>query len=135
MLRLACLAVLLLLTCGAQAQPQPGPGTQRAQVQADDGQPLVVWSRLPARPRGTLLLVHGRTWSALPNFDLQVAGEPADTRSVLAALAQAGHAVYALDLRGHGASNPEDGRSIAERDGSGGDGLQHRPSKTPPCGR
>ena len=61
MLRLACLAVLLLLTCGAQAQPQPGPGTQRAQVQADDGQPLVVWSRLPARPRGTLLLVHGRT--------------------------------------------------------------------------
>ncbi|MEC3887164.1 alpha/beta hydrolase [Xanthomonas campestris] len=110
MLRLACLAVLLLLTCGAQAQPQPGPGTQRAQVQADDGQPLVVWSRLPARPRGTLLLVHGRTWSALPNFDLQVAGEPADKRSVLAALAQAGYAVYALDLRGYGGT---------ARDGSG----------------
>ncbi|PPT85401.1 alpha/beta hydrolase [Xanthomonas theicola] len=73
-------------------------------MRADDGQGLALWSRVPAQPRGSVLLVHGRTWSSLPNFDLQVPGEPADTRSVLAALARAGYAAYALDLRGYGAS-------------------------------
>jgi alpha-beta hydrolase superfamily lysophospholipase len=103
--RTASLALLLLLPSFVlQARPQPGPGTQESQVQADDGQSLAVWSRVPAQPRGTILLVHGRTWSSLPNFDLQVPGEPADSRSVLAALARAGYAAYALDLRGYGAS-------------------------------
>jgi pimeloyl-ACP methyl ester carboxylesterase len=98
------LSLLLFPTLVAQAQPQPGPGTQRDELRADDGQRLALWSRQPAQPRGTILLVHGRTWSALPNFDLQVPGEPADARSVLAALAQAGYAAYALDLRGYGGS-------------------------------
>ncbi len=102
---LLCLAWLLWLPCAPlQARPQPGPGTGLAQVRADDGQALALWSRVPAQPRGAVLLVHGRTWSSLPNFDLQVPGEPADTRSVLAALARAGYAAYALDLRGYGAS-------------------------------
>jgi alpha-beta hydrolase superfamily lysophospholipase len=104
-LRTACLALLLLLpTSALQARPQPGPGTRQEQVKADDGLTLAVWSRVPAQPRGTLLLVHGRTWSSLPNFDLQVPGEAADSRSVLAALAKAGYAAYALDLRGYGAT-------------------------------
>ncbi|MCD7098096.1 alpha/beta fold hydrolase [Stenotrophomonas sp. MMGLT7] len=104
MIRTACLALLLALlpSFAVQAQPQPGPQTRHWQVQADDGLPLSVWSRLPANPRGTILLVHGRTWSSLPNFDLQVPGEPADARSVLAAFAGAGYATYALDLRGYG---------------------------------
>ncbi len=103
--RTACLVLLLLLPgIAAQAQPQPGPGTRMAQVRADDGQALALWSRVPAQPRGAILLVHGRTWSSLPNFDLQVPGEPADARSVLAGLARAGYAAYALDLRGYGAS-------------------------------
>jgi pimeloyl-ACP methyl ester carboxylesterase len=42
-----------------------------------------------------------RTWSALPNFDLQVAGTP---RSVMDSFAHAGCATYALDRRGYGAS-------------------------------
>ncbi|CAD7713081.1 2-succinyl-6-hydroxy-2,4-cyclohexadiene-1-carboxylate synthase [Xanthomonas hydrangeae] len=109
-LRFVCLLMLLLATCALQAQPHPGPGTQLSQVGADDGQTLAVWSRVPAQPRGTILLVHGRTWSALPNFDLQVPGEARDSRSVLAALAQAGYAAYAVDLRGYGGS---------ARDGSG----------------
>ncbi|SEM44083.1 Lysophospholipase, alpha-beta hydrolase superfamily [Pseudoxanthomonas sp. GM95] len=104
-LRNACLALLLLLPAFAlQARPLPGPGTKQEQVKADDGLKLAVWSRVPAQPRGTILLVHGRTWSSLPNFDLQVPGEAADSRSVLAALAKAGYAAYALDLRGYGAT-------------------------------
>ncbi|WP_167709842.1 alpha/beta hydrolase [Xanthomonas arboricola] len=104
LLRTVCLLLLLLTASGLQARPHPGSGTELAQVRADDGQTLAVWSRVPAQPRGTILLVHGRTWSALPNFDLQVADEPRDARSVLAALAQAGYAAYAVDLRGYGGS-------------------------------
>ena len=104
-LRTVCLVLLMLLpSLVLQARPQPGPGTRHDQVQTDDGQTLAVWSRVPAQPRGTILLVHGRTWSSRPNFDLQVPGEPADAHSVLAALARAGYAAYALDLRGYGAS-------------------------------
>jgi pimeloyl-ACP methyl ester carboxylesterase len=66
-----------------------------------DGQKLALWTRSARAPRATLLLVHGRTWSSLPNFDLTVAGSE---RSVLDAFAHAGYAAYALDLRGYGAS-------------------------------
>ncbi|OBR72237.1 hydrolase [Xanthomonas arboricola] len=104
LLRIVCLLLLLVTASGLHARPHPGPGTELAQVRTDDGQTLAVWSRVPAQPRGTILLVHGRTWSALPNFDLQVANEPRDARSVLAALAQAGYAAYAVDLRGYGGS-------------------------------
>ena len=70
-------------------------------VRADDGHRLVVWSRRPARPRGAILLLHGRTWSALPNFDLQV---PNQHLSLMDAFAARGYAVYALDQRGYGAT-------------------------------
>jgi pimeloyl-ACP methyl ester carboxylesterase len=100
-LRIACLILLRLPGIVAQAQVQPGPGTRMAQVRADAGQALALWSPVPAQPRGAILRVHGRTWSSPPNFDLQAPGEPADTRSVLA---RAGYAAYALALRGYGAS-------------------------------
>ena len=64
-----------------------------------DGHPMAVWARRPAHARGAILFVHGRTWSARPDFDLQVPGEP---RSVLAAVAARGYAAYAVDLRGYG---------------------------------
>jgi alpha-beta hydrolase superfamily lysophospholipase len=64
-----------------------------------DGHPLAVWARLPATPRAALILVHGRTWSSRPDFDLQVPGLP---RSVMASLAARGIAAYAVDLRGYG---------------------------------
>lgn len=85
-------------------RPVAVPATRQLTVEADDGLPLAVWARVPAHPRGAILLVHGRTWSSRPNFDLQVPGEPVDSRSVLAALAKAGYAAYALDLRGYGAT-------------------------------
>ena len=61
--------------------------------------PLAVWSRRPAHPKGVVVLVHGRTWSARPAFDF----EPhAGSRSLLKVLAKAGLVSYAIDLRGYG---------------------------------
>src|SRR5712672_218715 len=57
-------------------------------------QPLSVWSRSAVKPVRTILLVHGRTWSALPDFDLQV---PQKNRSIMQALVKLGYAVYAID--------------------------------------
>lgn len=47
------------------------------------------------------MLLHGRTWSSLPDFDLKVRGEDL---SLMDALVAKGFAVYALDLPGYGKS-------------------------------
>jgi pimeloyl-ACP methyl ester carboxylesterase len=56
-----------------------------------------------------VLLVHGRTWSGLPDFDLQVAGAEVSSMDALVA---AGVAAYAVDLRGYGAT-PRDATGFA----------------------
>ena len=66
---------------------------------SSDAHPMAVWARRPASPQGTVLLVHGRTWSSRPDFDLQV---PGLRRSVMQSLADRGFAAYAVDLRGYG---------------------------------
>jgi pimeloyl-ACP methyl ester carboxylesterase len=66
-----------------------------------DGHPIAVWSRVPQATRASVLLVHGRTWSSRPDFDLQV---PGLERSVMRSLARRGIAAYAVDLRGYGAT-------------------------------
>jgi pimeloyl-ACP methyl ester carboxylesterase len=63
--------------------------------------PISIWEKRPAHPKASILLIHGRTWSALPDFDLQVPGE---RLSVMDALAERGYDVYAIDLRGYGAT-------------------------------
>jgi len=83
-----------VLAFGADADTPPERFTVRS-----DGHPIAVWARRPASPRGAVLLVHGRTWSGRPDFDLQV---PSLERSVLASLAARGFAAYAIDLRGYG---------------------------------
>lgn len=71
-------------------------------VRASDGLSLAVWGKRPtAAPRATILLLHGRTWSSLPNFDLHVTGLHV---SLMDALVRRGYAVYALDQRGYGAT-------------------------------
>jgi len=79
--------------------PAPTPSAiERFTVQSD-GHPIAVWARKPATPKGAILLIHGRTWSSRPDFDLQV---PGLQRSVLASFVAQGFAAYAMDLRGYG---------------------------------
>ena len=78
--------------------PVPASAPDRLTVQSD-GHPMAVWARRPPSPKGTVLLVHGRTWSSRPDFDLQVTGLQ---RSVMMSLAAQGFATYAVDLRGYG---------------------------------
>jgi pimeloyl-ACP methyl ester carboxylesterase len=66
---------------------------------------MAVWARIPPNPRGAVLLVHGRTWSSRPDFDLQV---PGLQRSVLMSLAAQGLAAYAVDMRGYGETPRDD---------------------------
>lgn len=66
-----------------------------------DGHPLAVHSKRGDAPWAAVVLVHGRTWSSLPDFDLQVPGARV---SLMDNLAAEGLAVYAVDLRGYGAT-------------------------------
>jgi pimeloyl-ACP methyl ester carboxylesterase len=92
--------VLLVFTAVPARAQQPAPGVPslRFTVPAD-GHPMAVWARVPASPRAAILLIHGRTWSSRPDFDLQVVGLK---RSVMQSLADRGVAAYAVDLRGYG---------------------------------
>jgi alpha-beta hydrolase superfamily lysophospholipase len=95
-------ALLMLLQPAAPPlAAQSAPILERREVRVD-GHPLSVWSkRPPTEPRGAILLVHGRTWSARPNFDLRVPDSPTNA-SLMDALVARGYAVYALDQRGYG---------------------------------
>ena len=64
-----------------------------------DGHPNALWEKSPPEARGAMVLLHGRTWSARPNFDLQVPGEDL---SLMDGLVEAGYAAFAVDLRGYG---------------------------------
>ena len=66
-----------------------------------DRHPIAVWSKINANSKASVLLVHGRTWSALPDFDLQVEDEEL---SLMDGLVERGYAVYAIDGRGYGAT-------------------------------
>jgi len=66
---------------------------------ASDGHPMAVWNKAVENPKGIILFVHGRTWSAVPDFDLQVEGEEL---SLMDGMVAEGYATYAIDLRGYG---------------------------------
>jgi pimeloyl-ACP methyl ester carboxylesterase len=88
-------------------EPEPAPtlpSTPEALVvKASDGHELRLWALLPAGEtpgRRAIVLLHGRTWSSLPDFALRVGDDL--SLSLMHALAQRGVAAYALDLRGFG---------------------------------
>lgn len=64
-----------------------------------DGHPMAVWEKSAVNATQSILLVHGRTWSSVPDFDLQVEDEDL---SLMDGLVEKGYAVYAVDLRGYG---------------------------------
>jgi alpha-beta hydrolase superfamily lysophospholipase len=70
-----------------------------------EGHPMAVWEKRPAQPKAVVLLLHGRTWSALPDFDLQVPGEDL---SLMDGLVERGFATYGMDQRGYGATPRDD---------------------------
>jgi len=97
----------------AEAEPEPAPPAvaEALSVTADDGHALRLWSLEPpsaAGQRPSIVLVHGRTWSGIPDFDLRVGDD--SSLSLMRTLASRGFATYALDLRGYGGT---------ERDPSG----------------
>jgi pimeloyl-ACP methyl ester carboxylesterase len=102
-MRRASVAVTMLIAAFAAAPFGPAAAPQVSAPQrftvTVDGHPLAVWARVPASPRRAIVLVHGRTWSSRPDFDLQV---PGLHRSVMQSLADRGIAAYAVDLRGYG---------------------------------
>jgi len=113
-MRLSVIAIVVTMFAGAASAQSIAPASravvaaaapprlEQLVVRADDGEPLAVWAKRPAgHAIGSILLLHGRTWSALPNFDLHVGDE---SRSTMDALAGSGYAVYALDQRGYGAT-------------------------------
>jgi|SRR5450631_1384293 len=101
-LRPPLVVIFGLVAAIATAQPVTSAGSapqlERLAVPVSSSQ-LTVWSRRPAHPRGVVVLVHGRTWSARPAFDLEARS---GSRSLLKAFAGAGFATYAVDLRGYG---------------------------------
>jgi len=82
---------------------KPGLAADKAELQRHtvmaDGHPLALWEKSAVGATEAILLVHGRTWSALPDFDLQVEGE---ALSLMDGLVHEGYAVFAVDLRGYG---------------------------------
>jgi alpha-beta hydrolase superfamily lysophospholipase len=92
-------SLLFIAQAPAARQPDVRPPIKHDVVV--DGHHLAVWQKRGTQPRAAILLLHGRTWSSLPNFDLQVPGE---RRSFMDALADAGLDVFALDMRGYGAT-------------------------------
>jgi pimeloyl-ACP methyl ester carboxylesterase len=115
------IAAAIALLSPAPSIAQATPILERREVRVD-GHPLSVWSkRPPTEVSGSILLLHGRTWSARPNFDLRVPGSR-EGASLMDALVARGYAVYALDQRGYGGT-PRDSTGWltpdrAERDAS-----------------
>lgn len=64
-----------------------------------DGHPMALWEKSIQNPKGHIILHHGRTWSSLPDFDLQVEGEEL---SLMDSFNEMGYSVWALDARGYG---------------------------------
>lgn len=89
---------LVILLVGGIAPLSQATELQRHTVDSD-GHPIALWEKSATGATEAILLVHGRTWSALPDFDLQVDGEDL---SLMDGLVEAGYAVYAVDLRGYG---------------------------------
>jgi len=105
-----------LLAAAGLAQAQTGDAAApTAHEITVDGHPIRIWEKSPrpGEPQGqpaagaeaTMLLIHGRTWSTRPDFDLQVPGEEL---SLMDGLVERGIATFGVDLRGYGETPRDD---------------------------
>mmetsp|Transcript_3729 Transcript_3729/g.13393 ORF Transcript_3729/g.13393 Transcript_3729/m.13393 type:complete len:279 (-) Transcript_3729:1689-2525(-) len=81
-------------------------------VSAHDGHEISLWKKGPANGK-PIVLLHGRTWSARPVWDLQVGSPPRDGASYLGAntmdlMASRGWLVFAPDFRGLGGTKRDE---------------------------
>jgi pimeloyl-ACP methyl ester carboxylesterase len=117
LLRLAPLTLALLGACHIEPPDsptfipidRPRPAPLERHLVTVEGHRITVWSKSPLEPTGAIVLVHGRTWSALPDFDLQVPRQHEEQpRSLMDALVAEGLAAYAIDQRGYGDTPRDD---------------------------
>lgn len=97
---------LTFLFCFSCTASQPAETTQSKSeliqhTVMSEGHPMAVWEKRAKDAKGVILFVHGRTWSGVPDFDLQVEGE---NLSLMDGLVEKGYTTYAVDLRGYGAT-------------------------------
>lgn len=101
-------AVMTAGGCAPADAPDVSPPTRAELIRHtvdSDGHPMAVWEKSAEEPKGVVVLLHGRTWSALPDFDLQVEGEDL---SLMDGLVERGYATYGLDMRGYGQTPRDD---------------------------
>lgn len=91
--------LFLLLDCSPKEEINKEKATLIKHTITIDGHPIALWEKSAIDASETILLVHGRTWSAIPDFDLQVEGEDL---SLMDGLVEQGYSVFAIDLRGYG---------------------------------
>lgn len=89
-----CTLLLAMLSCTTVSKKQLVKHTVLS-----DSHPMAVWEKKAVNAKGIILFVHGRTWSGVPDFDLQVEGEDL---SLMDGMTAQGYTTYAIDLRGYG---------------------------------
>jgi dienelactone hydrolase len=93
--RLVCpLLLIACLACLASTPPVAAASPQTVSLRTEDGVTLLGSLVMPSRPGPGLILLHMQTRSR------------EDWQPLAGRLAEAGFAVLAIDLRGHGASDP-----------------------------
>ena len=95
---LTLIMALIGFSAGSQSAIAESSSPIRHTVNSD-GHPMALWEKSHAKTKGVILFVHGRTWSGLPDFDLQVDGEDL---SLMDGMLDQGYSTYAVDLRGYG---------------------------------
>jgi len=88
-------------TESGQITPQVFKATLKKHTVFSEGHPIALWEKKAKNTKGVILFVHGRTWSGVPDFDLQVEGEEL---SLMDGMVEKGYTTYAVDLRGYGAT-------------------------------
>jgi alpha-beta hydrolase superfamily lysophospholipase len=95
----SCVASIdtVVLSLDDQLILEQGSPTRHTVV--SDDHPMAVWEKSHDDAKGIILFIHGRTWSGLPDFDLQIEGEEL---SLMDGMLEQGYGSYAIDLRGYG---------------------------------